>query len=307
MKPQTVDKTGQFKRPVTQFRDWVSSDDEAPFSPDADRYHLYVSWACPWAHRTLISRSILGLDKVISISAVDALLSEKGWFFSDADDVIKDTVNHAVYLSEIYEKAKSNYQGRYTVPILWDKKEKTIVNNESREILRMFCTAFSSLHTSQINLSPEPLKEQIDSILDQIYEPINNGVYRCGFATTQEAYSSSVTMLFEALDRWDDHLKTNRYLCGDAFTEADICLFTTLYRFDLVYITHFKCNIKRLVDYTNLWNYVKEIYQLPGVKETCHSAHIKAHYFGSHRGINPFGIIPDGPNINFDDPFNRPT
>lgn len=297
------DDKGRFNRMPTQFRDYITVD--GPFKPEAGRYHLYVSLACPWAHRTLIMRTLKGLEDAISVSVVDPLLSDKGWFFSDAPGAVPDSVNHAHYLQEIYLKAKPDYTGRVTVPVLWDKQTQTIVNNESREIMQMLDTEFGAISQAAIDLYPEPLRGKIDETIAAIYMPINNGVYRSGFATTQEAYEEAVTELFEHLDRWEAVLAHQRYVCGNQLTEADICLFTTLLRFDPVYYGHFKCNLKRIVDYPNLLNYLKDIYQYPGVKETCDLDHIKRHYYGSHEKINPTRIVPKGPLINFDEPHDR--
>ncbi|MFT5170831.1 MAG: putative glutathione S-transferase [Candidatus Marinamargulisbacteria bacterium] len=305
MKKQLNDDKGRFVRAVSDFRHWISDAPEATYQPESGRYHLYVSYACPWAHRTLITRSLLGLTDVIGISVVDPFLDQRGWFFSDAEDCIPDTVNHTTFLREIYNLHTSNYKGRVTVPVLWDKKTKTIVNNESREIIRQLNTAFGSLINGKHTLFSDTLKSSIEATLDAIYEPINNGVYKCGFATTQFAYEESFDRLFSALDEIEKRLDSQRYLCGEHLTEADICLFTTLFRFDLVYHTHFKCNLRHIFDYANLWNFVKDIYQMPGVRETCHPGHIKNHYFNSHRGINPYGIVPKGPRINFSEPHNR--
>ena len=293
------DDKGRFQRNPTTFRDRITADGSSGFPPQRDRYHLYVSYACPWAHRTLIMRQLKGLTDAISISAVDPLMAQDGWKFSDFRGTIPDTVNHTHYLREVYAIADPNYTGRVTVPILWDKKTSTIVNNESREIIRMFDTEFASLAKHQADLYPE-LQEKIDRAIDDIYDPINNGVYKAGFAKSQEAYEEAVKELFAALDYWEDILAKQKYLCGDSLTEADICMFTTLFRFDAVYYVHFKCNLRHIWDYPNLWNYVKRIYQHPGVKETCNLEHIKLHYYQSHPHINPSGIVPHGPLINFE-------
>lgn len=299
------DTSGKFNRMPTKFRNQVTADGSSGFKAEADRYHLYVALACPWAHRTLIMRSLKGLQKAIGVSIVDPILSEKGWVFSDAPGAIPDSVNHTRYLQEIYLKAKSDYTGRVTVPVLWDKQTETIVNNESREIIRMFDTEFGAIAESKLDLYPEALRDQIDHTIDAIYMPINNGVYRSGFATTQEAYEEAVTELFLALDDWEKVLGEQRYLCGHRLTEADICMFTTLFRFDSVYHGHFKCNLKRLVDYPNLWNYLKDVYQYPGVAETCNLDHIKRHYYMSQTAINPNRIVPKGPILNFAEPHDR--
>ena len=294
------DDKGRFQRNPTTFRDRITADGSSGFPAVADRYHLYVSYACPWAHRTLIMRQLKGLTDAISISAVDPLMGENGWKFSDFRGTIPDTVNHTKYLREVYAIADDNYTGRVTVPILWDKKTSAIVNNESREIIRMFDTEFSNLSNNQLDLYPEGLEEKIDKAIDDIYHPINNGVYKAGFAQSQSAYEEAVQELFDALDYWEDVLAKQKYLCGDSLTEADICMFTTLFRFDAVYYVHFKCNLRHIWDYPNLWNYLKRIYQYSGVKDTCNLEHIKLHYYQSHPHINPSGIVPQGPLIDFE-------
>lgn len=299
------DESGKFNRMPTQFRDRVTADGSSGFKAEANRYHLYVSLACPWAHRTLIMRSLKGLQAAIGVSIVDPVLSEKGWFFSDAPGAIPDTINGKEYLQEIYLQAKPDYTGRVTVPVLWDKQTHTIVNNESKEIIRMFDVEFNAIAQSDLDLLPTDLQDTIEQTIDAIYMPVNNGVYRSGFATSQAAYEEAVTELFLALDRWDKVLGQQRYLCGDRLTEADICMFTTLLRFDSVYHGHFKCNLKRIADYSNLWNYLKDLYQYPGVKETCNLDHIKRHYYMSQTAINPNRIVPKGPILNFDEPHDR--
>ena len=294
------DDKGRFQRNPTTFRDRITADGSSGFPAVADRYHLYVSYACPWAHRTLIMRQLKGLTDAISISAVDPLMGENGWKFSDFRGTIPDTVNDTHYLREVYAIADENYTGRVTVPILWDKKTATIVNNESREIIRMFDTEFSSIGNSQLDLYPKELQEKIDKAIDDIYQPINNGVYKAGFAQSQSAYEEAVRELFDALNYWEDVLANQKYLCGDSLTEADICMFTTLFRFDAVYYVHFKCNLRHIWEYPNLWNYLKQIYQYPGVKDTCNLEHIKLHYYQSHPHINPSGIVPQGPLIDFE-------
>lgn len=238
------DPSGEFHEIPTTFRDRVSADGSSGFKAEAGRYHLYVSLACPWAHRTLIMRELKGLNDAISVSIVDPMMSDKGWMFSEAPGAIPDSVNHAQYLQEIYVKADPKYTGRVTVPVLWDKQTQTIVNNESKEIMRMFDVEFAPLATQKIDLYPHDLQQKIDETIDAIYMPINAGVYRAGFAREQAAYEDAVTELFESLDRWETILSKQRYLCGDRLTEADICMFTTLYRFDSVYYGHFKCNLR---------------------------------------------------------------
>lgn len=300
-----ADRKGRFVRSQTSFRDWVKADGSPKFSPEKDRYHLYISWACPWACRTAVIRKLKKLENIIPLSVVDYLMGEDGWAFSNREGTIPDTLNHAKLLRELYLKAKSDYTGRVTVPVLWDKKHQTIVNNESLEVMRMLDTEFDAFADPSVTFYPESLRPKIDETIQKIYQPINNGVYRAGFATSQEAYEEAVTELFDALDHWESVLANQRYLCGDVLTEADWCMFTTLIRFDMVYVGHFKCNVRRIVDYPNLWNYLKELYQTPGVAETCNFTHMKHHYYNSHRSVNPSGVVPKGPMINFTEPHNR--
>lgn len=299
------DEKGRFQRNPTSFHNWVTADGSSGFKAETGRYHLYLSYACPWASRTYMMRQLKGLEDAISISIVDPYMGDEGWHFSDAPGTIPDTVNNAKYLREIYVKADPNYTGRVTVPILWDKEKNTIVNNESREIIRMLDHEFNNFAKKKVNLCPPELHKNIEKVMDDIYQPINNGVYRAGFAKSQEAYDEAVTELFEALNHWEEVLGKHRYLCGNQLTEADICMFTTLIRFDAVYYVHFKCNVKHLYEYQNLWNYVKELYQIPEIKETCNLDHIKQHYYRSHPHVNPSGIVPKGPKLNFDEPHNR--
>ena len=294
------DKKGRFQSNPTTFRQRITADGSSGFPAERDRYHLYVSYACPWAHRTLIMRQLKGLTDAITISIVDPLMTENGWEFSDFPGTIADNVNNTKYLREIYALADSNYTGRVTVPILWDKKTSTIVNNESREIIRMLDTELSNIAQNQLDLYPSALRSQIDQAIDEIYNPINNGVYKAGFAQSQKAYNEAIEELFAALDYWESVLAKQNYLCGDCLSEADICMFTTLFRFDAVYYTHFKCNLRHIWDYPNLWNYVKRIYHYPGVKDTCNLEHIKLHYYKSHPQINPSGIVPQGPLISYE-------
>lgn len=291
----------------TPFRDCVTADGSSGFKAEGGRYHLYVALACPWAHRTLIMREIKGLQDVISVSIVDPIMSDKGWMFSDAPGTIPDTVNHAQYLQEIYLKANPEYTGRVTVPVLWDKQTQIIVNNESREIMRMLDVEFASLATRKIDLYPPDLQQQIDETIDAIYTPINAGVYRAGFAAEQAAYEQAVAELFESLDTWETILSKQRYLCGDSLTEADICMFVTLYRFDSVYYGLFKCNLRRIMDYPNLQNYLKDLYQIPEFKVTCNLDHIKRGYYMSMTDINPQRIVPTGPIVDFDSGEQLPT
>lgn len=303
---------GRFERDISRFRNWVTTDGSAGlsgtdgFKAEPNRYHLYVSLACPWAHRTLIYRKLKGLEDMISVSAVHPLMHENGWTFHEGDGVIADPLFNADYMHQIYTQAKSDYTGRVTVPVLWDKKNNTVVSNESSEIIRMFNSAFDEVGANKdVNYLPEQLRAEIDDLNDSIYPNINNGVYLSGFATTQDAYDEAVVKLFAALDKMEDRLETRRYLTGDTITEADWRLFTTLVRFDPVYVGHFKCNIKRIVDYPNLWGYLRDLYQVPGVAETVNMDHIKSHYYGSHATINQTLIVPRGPDIDFTTPHGR--
>lgn len=302
---QPRNERGEYVRADSALRQWVRADGTTPFRPEQGRYHLYVAHACPWAHRTLIARSMLGLTRAISVSIVHPLMLEQGWEFRDEPGLGPDPILGARALWEIYVAAKPTYSGKATVPVLWDRKEKTIVNNESREILRMLTTEFLGLAERPRELSPVALRPKIDSVLDAIYAPINNGVYRAGFARSQAAYDDAVREVFAALDHWERVLERQRYTCGDVLTEADICLFTTLFRFDLVYATHFKCNLRRLADYPSLFGFVRDVYQTEGVRETCDVARIKQHYYGSHGFINPTRIVPIGFEIEFDAPHRR--
>ena len=299
------DSKGCFIRPESRFRHQVTADGSSGFRAEARRYHLYVSLACPWAHRTLIMRTLKKLEQAISLSIVDPFMGKDGWFFSNGPACIPDTVNNARFLHEIYSKAGNDYSGRVTVPVLWDKQTQTVVNNESGEIMRMLDLEFNALGDAAANFCPEPLRDEIDRVCDDIYSSINNGVYRAGFATTQEAYENAVTELFAALDKQESVLSRQRYLCGDVITEADWRLFTTLIRFDPVYVGHFKCNLRRIADYPNLRNYLRELYQFPGVAGTCNFDHIKRHYYKSHDMINPTGIVPKGPILDLDSPHDR--
>ncbi len=307
----TKETKGQFKRAASQFRNWVTSDGSAGpsgtggFKAEAGRYHLYVALACPWAHRTLIFRKLKKLEHLISVSIVDPLMLENGWEFKNRDGGTVDHLFGASTMWEIYTRADPHYSGRVTVPVLWDNRTGTIVNNESSEIIRMFNSAFGALTEATADYYPEPLHTEIDAINDVVYDTVNNGVYKSGFATTQAAYEEHVQKLFETLDSLDTRLGESRYLVGDKITEADWRLFTTLLRFDAVYVGHFKCNIRRIEDYRNLPGYLRELYQMPGVRETVSMAHIKQHYYGSHKTINPTGIVPLGPALDFDRPHGR--
>lgn len=294
------DETGAFQRMPTQFRQWVTADGSSPFVAEPNRYHLYVSLGCPWAHRTVLLRSLKGIEGIVGLSVVDPIISEQGWMFSAREGCVPDSLYQADYLWQLYVRADPNYTGRVTVPILWDKQTETIVNNESRQIIQMFNSAFDAdaAHPER-DYYPETQRSQIDEVMDAIYEPINNGVYRSGFAASQTAYRDAVRALFEALDHWEAALNHQRYLCGDAITSADWCLFTTLFRFDLAYHGLFKCNLKRLVDYPNLWAYCKDLYQQPGVAPWCRIDHVKQLYYAGLPELNPSRIVPEGPEIDY--------
>ena len=301
------DSEGRFVRSTTSFRDRVTADGSSGFGAEAGRYHLYVALACPWAHRTIIMRGLKGLEGAISMSVVGSYMGEDGWRWYGEPGEVPDELNGSRYLREVYQKADPGYTGRVTTPVLWDKETGRIVNNESREIIRMLDHEFDGVEGARADADfcPDDLREEVDRTIDEIYNPVNNGVYRSGFATSQEAYEEAVTELFGALDHWEAVLGERRYLCGDRITEADWCLFPTLVRFDAVYYGHFKCNLRRIVDYPNLWNYAKELYQYPGVAETVNMDHIKKHYYRSHGSINPTGIVPKGPILDFTEPHDR--
>jgi glutathionyl-hydroquinone reductase len=290
---------GQFVRSTTTFRDRVTADGSSGFPAEAGRYHLYVSWACPWAHRTAILRRLKGLEEAVSLSSVEPYMGREGWTFSNRSGEFPDPLYGASYLREIYTKADPDYTGRVTTPVLWDRQEQTIVNNESREIMNMLDLEFEDLATEDAGFYPDDLRGEIEETLDELYGPVNNGVYRAGFARKQAAYDEAVSELFDALDHWEGVLSRRRYLCGPRVTEADWAFFTTLVRFDPVYHGHFKCNLRRVVDYPNLWGYVRDLYQYPGVAGTVDLGYIKEHYYGSHESINPTRIVPKGPIIDF--------
>ena len=303
---KTSIKDGEYKRKDSQFRNWITTDGsagpsgEAGFKAEPDRYHLYVSLACPWAHRTLIFRKLKSLEDLISVNVVHPDMLEKGWSFqhdehSKADyGTTGDTLYQADYLRECYIQSDEDYHGNITVPVLWDKQQKRIVNNESAEIIRMFNSAFYNLTGNQDDYYPQALVDEIESINDLVYHNINNGVYKTGFATTQEAYETNCRKLFDALDQIEARLAGQRYLVADQITEADWRLFTTIIRFDAVYHTHFKCNIRLLKEYDHIYRYMLDLYHQPGIAETVNMAHIKRHYYASHRSINPYGIVPLG-------------
>ena len=290
---------GEFVRAPSRFRAWVTADGSSGFAAEPASYHLYVSAACPWAHRTMIFRKLKGLEDVISLSIVDPVIHDQGWEFSDAPGCIPDTVNGFRYLREAYTAADPQCSGRVTVPVLWDKRRRTIVNNESSEIIRMFNSAFDAFTAVKTDYYPPALRDRIDAVNALVYETVNNGVYRCGFAATQAAYERAFDALFSALDQLDTRLAASRYLLGDTLAEADWRLFTTLVRFDAVYYVHFKCNLRRIADYPNLSRLLRELYRLPGVAETVNMDHIKRHYYLSHAHLNPSGIVPKGPEVAF--------
>ena len=304
-------KEGRFIRPAPAFRKFVTCDGsagpsgEGGFPAEAGRYHLYVSLACPWAHRTLIFRTLKKIESIISVSITEPLYGKTGWEFGTALGGTLDAVNGKATLAEIYLLADPHYTGRVSVPVLWDKKRRTIVNNESSEIIRMLNSAFDALTDVHTDYYPAELRGEIDAVNELVYPNINNGVYRAGFATSQQAYEEAAYGIFEAFDKIEERLARQRYLVGRQLTEADWRLFTTLVRFDTVYYSHFKCNLRRVADYPNLWNYTRDLYQTPGIAETVSIDHIKRHYYGSQRQVNPTGIVPIGPTIDFAAPHDR--
>ncbi len=307
----TASTGGRFVRKDAAFRNWVTPDGAAGpsgaggFKAEAGRYQLYVSLACPWAHRTLIMRTLKGLEGMISVSTVHWLMLGEGWTFAEGPGVVPDTVNGARLLHQVYTAADPDYTGRVTVPVLWDKQRGTIVSNESSEIIRMFNTAFDGIGAKAGDYYPAALRAEIDEVNARVYDTLNNGVYKAGFATTQGAYEEALTPLFDTLDWLEARLATRRFLLGDQLTEADIRLFTTLVRFDAVYVGHFKCNLRRIADYANLSGFTRDIYQLPGIAATVDIDHIKRHYYESHRSINPSGVVPAGPVLDFAAPPER--
>ncbi len=302
---------GHFERSEAQLRNWVTSDGrpgptgDGGFKAEAGRYHLYVSLACPWAHRTLIFRELKGLQDMISVSVVNMEMGTEGWTFEAGPGVVGDPIGQSEFMHQVYTRAHPEYSGRVTVPVLWDKAQGRIISNESSEIIRMLNSAFDGIGATPGDYYPEQLRGEIDAVNQRVYETLNNGVYRAGFATTQAAYEAAVTPLFDTLDFLETRLSKQRYLAGAQITEADWRLFTTLVRFDPVYVGHFKCNIRRLADYENLWGLTRELYQVPGVRETVNMAHIKGHYYRSHETVNPTRIVPVGPDIDFEAPHGR--
>jgi putative glutathione S-transferase len=307
----TDNNQGEFKREAAQLRNWVTADGSAGQSGDAgfkaekDRYHLYVSLACPWAHRTLIFRHLKGLEDYISVSVVSPDMLEHGWTFDKDNHSTGDALFDSDFMHQIYTRNKADYSGRVTVPVLWDKKTQRIVSNESAEIIRMFNSAFNSLTGNERDFYPQSLRSEIDEVNEFVYHNINNGVYRAGFATTQEAYTEAFDDLFAALDKIEQRLSANRYLVGDTLTEADWRLFTTLIRFDSVYVGHFKCNLRTIESYPAISNYLRELYQIEGVSKTVDFYHIKRHYYFSHTMINPTQVVPKGPDIDYARSHNR--
>jgi len=301
----TKSSDGKFLREDSQFRHWITADSSrdssqpSNFPAATDRYHLYISHACPWAHRTAIFRALKGLEKIISMSVVHWYMGEQGWSFQHDENAYGDEVNNAKFLHQIYTSASPNYSGRVTVPVLWDKATSTIVSNESSEIIRMMNSSFDHLGALPGDFYPQEKQKEIDSLNDRIYTAVNNGVYKAGFATTQEAYEQAVTSLFETLDWLEEQLREQKYLTGTEVVESDWRLFTTLVRFDAVYVGHFKCNIKRIADYPNLSRYLSDLLDYPGVSATIQMDHIKNHYYGSHPSINPSGVVPIGPALDF--------
>lgn len=308
---ETKKSGGRFIREESQFRNWVTPDGEAGmtgksgFNAESGRYHLYVSAACPWSHRTLIFRQLKGLTAMIGMSVVNPLMAEQGWTFAPGRGVIADPILGAEYMHQIYTAADSKYSGRVTVPVLWDKKNKTIVSNESPHIIRMFNSAFDHLGARPGNYYPAELHEEIEALNNTIYHKINNGVYKAGFATTQAAYQEAVLGVFECLELVERRLTERRYLMGDRVTECDWRLFVSLIRFDAVYVSHFKCNIRRIEDYSNISQYMRELYQWPGIAETVDMTSCKLHYYQSHATINPNKIVPVGPALDFTAPHDR--
>jgi putative glutathione S-transferase len=293
--PAEQDTEGEFKRQGDHFVDWVTGDGRSGYPAVPGRYHLYVSWACPWAHRTIIVRKLKKLEDVVGMTAVDPLRDERGWAFRDGPGHSSDPINGFKYLSEAYLATDPNYRGRVTVPVLWDIETKRIVSNSDDDIMRMFNREFDRFTDSRIDLYPEALRDKIDDLNTFIYENVNNGVYRAGFATTQQAYERAVRRLFDALEVLEARIADQRYLFGSRFVETDWRLFVTLIRFDAVYYGHFKCNMRRIVDYWNLFGYLKDLYQHEGIADTVNFDHIKRHYYMTHREINPTGIVPLGP------------
>lgn len=303
--PKEHNKQGEFVRQEDRFRNWVTADGSSGYPAEPGRYHLYVSLACPWAHRTIIMRKLKRLENVVGMTVVDPVRDEKGWAFRNGPGHSEDPINGFRYLSEAYKKTDPNFGDRVTVPVLWDKELGRIVSNADDDILRMLNSAFDAFTGVDDDFYPMPLRAEIDQINGFVYPNINDGVYRAGFATTQAAYEGAVRRLFEALDQIEERLSKQRYLVGHQQTEADWRLFTTLIRFDAVYYVHFKCNLRRIVDYPNLWGYLRDLYQQDGVAETVNFDHIKRHYYMTHGDINPTRIVPVGPMLDLPSPHRR--
>ena len=303
--PKEHTKTGAFKRQEDAFRDWVKCDGSTPYKPEPGRYHLYVSLACPWAHRTIILRKLKGLEEVIGMTVVDPVRDERGWAFREGPGHTDDLINGFKFLSEAYYATDPNYGGRVTVPVLWDKKTKRIVSNSDDDLLRMLNGEFADFATNGYDFYPADLQGDIETLNQTIYDRVNNGVYLAGFATRQKPYERAAKRLFETLDELDARLATRRYLLGERLTEADWRLFPTLIRFDAVYHGHFKCNLRRIVDYPNLWPYLRDLYQHDAVAETVNLDHIKRHYYMTHDEINPTRIVPIGPMLDLETPHGR--
>lgn len=295
--PDEQSEDGAFKRQEDAFRDWVTADSSSKYPAVAGRYHLYISLACPWAHRTFITRHLLGLEKVISASVVNPIRDHRGWAFGDGPGFSKDPINAFKFLAEAYAASDPDFDGRVTVPVLWDKETHRIVNNSEDDVCRMFTEAFAKLHTKKTDLFPAAIRKEQDALSTFIYENVNNGVYRAGFADTQAAYEKGARDVFAALDQMEERLAKRRYLFGPQFVETDWRFFCTLIRFDAVYHGHFKCNVRRILDYPNLSGYLRDLYQEPGIKDTVNFDHIKRHYYYTHDDINPTRIVPIGPDL----------
>lgn len=303
--PEEASADGEFQRQEDAFREWITNDGTSPYAPASDRYHLYVSLACPWASRTVIVRKMLGLEQVIGLTVLDPIRDERGWAFREGEGYTADPINHFQFLSEAYLASDPDFKGRYTVPVLWDKQTKRIVNNSEDDICRMLNSAFRDLAVNRIDLFPRDLEKEHAQLAMDLYERVNNGVYKAGFATEQKAYEKACRELFGALDELEQRLSKTRYLFGRRIVEADWRLFCTLIRFDAVYVGHFKCNLRRIVDYSNLQGYLLDLYQQPGIAETVNLDHIKRHYYVTHDDINPTRIVPLGPILSLDRPHGR--
>jgi putative glutathione S-transferase len=308
VRPQFPDEqtaTGEFQRQSDAFKDWVTADGRSGYPAVAGRYHLYVSYACPWAHRTIIVRALQGLEETIGMTVVDPFRDELGWRFADGDGFTTDPINGFTYLSEAYAASMADYRGRVTVPVLWDTQTKRIVSNDDDDIMRMFETEFGAFARGTYDFYPAAIRSEIDALNHEIFNSVNNGVYKAGFATAQRAYEHAARGVFKMLDRLDERLATQRYLFGATPVETDWRLFVTLVRFDAVYVGHFKCNLRRIADYPNLSGYLRDLYQIPGIAPTVNFAHIKRHYYATHEDINPTRIVPIGPELHLESPHGR--